>query len=126
VIRNAVIHVINEQPLMADLFGVPSAEDLTLVCTNLRTMNGKRPVFADHIDSVFVFPYAHIRFVEIPAASVATGDASAALAELAALSASTGNGNGAGDSQVAPPAPEPEPEADLEIDEDFLRRIREV
>jgi hypothetical protein len=125
VIRNAVIHVINEQPLMADLFGVPSAEDLTLVCTNLRTMNGKRPVFADHIDSVFVFPYAHIRFLEIPPGSATTGDATAGLADLAALGASTGNGNGAGQSPAAAPPP-PEPEPDLEIDEDFLRRIREV
>ena len=27
---------------------------------------------------------------------------------------------------AAPPPPEPEPEPDLEIDEDFLRRIREA
>ncbi len=105
-IRNAVIHVLNEQPLLADLYELPSATDLGLLCTNLRTMNSKRPVFADHIESVFFFPYLHIRFVEIPPGAT-------------------------GAPQLAPPEeaqaePEAEPEADLEIDEDFLRRIREV
>ena len=113
-IRNAVIHVINEQPLLADLFNVPSAEDLTLVCTNLRTMNGKRPLFADHLESIFVFPYTHIRFVEIhPGATASAGD----------VPATTGSSTPV--PEAAPP-PEPEPEPDLEIDEDFLRRIREV
>jgi hypothetical protein len=114
VIRNAVIHVINEQPLMADLFDVPSAADLTLVCTNLRTMNGKRPVFADHLESIFIFPYSHIRFVEIPPG--ATG-----APEVPATS-----GSATPIPPAAPPPPEPEPEKELEIDEDFLRRIREV
>jgi hypothetical protein len=65
-IRNAVIHILNEQPLLADLFEVPASTDVSLVCTNLRTMNGSRPVFADHVESTFVFPFDHIRFVEIP------------------------------------------------------------
>ena len=102
-IRNAVIHLLNEQPLLADLYATPLAADQGLLCTNLRMMNGKRPVFADHIHSMFFFPYQNIRFVEIHPTDP----------EALAL-----------------PAPEhaasEEPEADLEIDEDFLRRIREV
>ena len=109
-IRNAVIHILNEQPLLADLPDVPTSADVNLVCTNLRTMNGSRPVFADHIDSMFIFPFDHIRFVEIPPG--ADGSRAAAAAE----------------ETVAAPAPPPEAEdeADLEIDEDFLRRVREV
>ena len=34
-------------------------------------MNGKRPVFVDDQHSIFFFPYLHIRFVEIPPASLA-------------------------------------------------------
>jgi hypothetical protein len=110
VIRNAVIHIQNEQPLLADLFDVPSSTDVSLVCTNLRTMNGSRPVFADHTDSTFIFPFDHIRFVEIP--PEADGSRVAAAGEETA---------------AAPePPPEAEDEADLEIDEDFLRRVREV
>jgi len=44
VIRDVVLHMNNEQPLLADLFEAPSPGDVGLRCTNLRTMNGKRPV----------------------------------------------------------------------------------
>lgn len=106
-IRDAVIHMNNEQPLLADLYAMPSPADVALLCTRLRTLNGKRPVFADNVNSVFLFPLAHIRFVEIPPGSTeeASGDALAL---------------GAGDQQ------EPAREAELEIDEDLLRRIREA
>jgi hypothetical protein len=108
-IRNAVVHIHNEQPLLADLYEMPKALDQGLLCTNLRTLDGKRPVFIDRSDSVFFFPYLHIRFVEFP--SVSTG-----LPELEAPEAA----------EERRAAEEPEAEADEEIDEDFLRRIREV
>ena len=113
-IRNAVIHIMNEQPLLADLFEAPAPGDVGLRCTNLRTLNGKRPVFVDDMASIFFFPYLHIRFVEIPSGAVTGSDPSMALDQVR-----TGAANAS-----PPPAPEPEPE--LEIDEDFLRRIREV
>jgi hypothetical protein len=104
----------NEQPMLADLFEAPSPGDVGLRCTNLRTLNGKRPIFVDDMASIFFFPYLHIRFVEIPPGAVTGSDQSMAmdLAEAAAVNRT--------------PPPEPEPEPDLEIDEDFLRRIREV
>jgi hypothetical protein len=108
VIRNAVVHLLNEQPLLADLFEMPKPLDQGLLCTNLRTMDGKRPVFVDRLESTFFFPYLHIRFVEIVPAS-------GAIAEVAAPAEA-----------ARAPAPEPEPDEDLELDEDFLRRIREV
>lgn len=113
-IRNAVIHIMNEQPLLADLFEAPAPGDVGLRCTNLRTLNGKRPVFVDDSASIFFFPYLHIRFVEIPAGAVTGSDPSMSVGFAEAVAAVP----------VAAPAPEPEP--DLEIDEDFLRRIREV
>lgn len=113
-IRNAVIHIMNEQPLLADLFEAPSPGDVGMRCTNLRTLDGKRPVFVDDLASIFFFPYLHIRFVEIPPGAMAgSGDRGSAmvLADVAA---------------AQQPVEEPEPEPELEIDEDFLRRIREV
>ncbi|MEX2183153.1 MAG: hypothetical protein WEC14_01795 [Chloroflexota bacterium] len=110
-IRNAVLHIMNEQPMLADLYEMPAAGDVGLRCTNLRTLNGKRPVFVDDSMSVFFFPYLHLRFVEILPASLSdTG-----LPVAAATDERPAAGEG--------PA---EVEADLEIDEDFLRRIREV
>ena len=80
-------------------------------------MNGKRPVFVDDIKSIFFFPYLHIRFVEIPPGAISGTDATMDLLVEAEADADEAPRN-------QPPAPEVE--ADLEIDEDFLRRIREV
>jgi hypothetical protein len=103
-VRNAVLHMANDQPLVADLFGVPQPGDTGLLCTNLRTLAGKRPIFADDSRSTFFFPWTQIRFLEI--LPVAGGPA---LLEAPASGA------------VAPP-----PEIDLEIDEDFLKRVRDA
>jgi hypothetical protein len=113
VIRNAVLHIINEQPLLCDLFELPEAADVALRCTNLRNLDGKRPIFIDDSASVFIFPYLHIRFVEVPAVSAAeTG-----LPVQVPVAASVGA------PQAAASADE---DGELEIDEDFLRRIRDV
>jgi hypothetical protein len=114
VIRNAVLHLNNEQPLLADLFDLPAPADVGLRCTNLRALNGKRPVFVDDSASVFFFPYLHIRFVEIPPAAV-SGELDLPMPVGAAV-----DGASPDDPLAA------EAEEDLEIDEDFLRRIREV
>jgi hypothetical protein len=74
-------------------------------------LDGKKPIFIDHADSVFVFPYLNIRFIEILA------------------SAATGMPETPGDDRSVPAGDgidEGEAEADLELDEDFLRRIRDV
>ena len=92
----AVVHILNDQPIVVDVVETPKPSDIALICTNVRTLDGKRPVFIDHVDSTFVLPYAQIRFVEIP-----TGSTSA---------------------EVEAPAEAEE----LEIDEDFLRRIRDA
>ena len=112
-IRNAVIHIANEQPLLADLYEMPTSADVSLVCTNIRMLDGKKPIFVDHSNSVFVFPYATIRFLEIMAAS-ATGLEGATSGDDLVPVESNGHAAAPGD------------DVDLELDEDFLRRIREV
>ncbi len=112
-IRNVVLHLNGEQPLLADLYEAPSPGDVGLRCTNLRSMNGKRPVFVDDSKSVFFFPYLHMRFLEIPPGAISGSDGAVAVSDDA-------------DDRATERPPEPEPEAELEIDEEFLRRIREV
>ena len=125
VIRNACIHINNEQPLLADLFAMPDPRDLALVCTNLRSMNGSRPVFVDATDSVFVFPYSHIRFVEVPAAAAdRPADAAPDRATAARIPHRPESVEAVHSVKVA--VPPDGTDAELEIDEDFLRRIREV
>ena len=98
----AILHLLNDQPLAVDLVEMPSPADVTVICTNLRTIDGKKPVFIDFATSTFAFPMAAIRFVEI----LRTGEDGERMAVVATDEAS-------------------EPE-DLEIDEDFLRRVREA
>ena len=126
-IRNAVIHLAGEQPLQADLFDRPAPGDVGLVCTNVRDMTGKRPVFIDDSRSIFLFPYHQIRFLEILPGSDGPPGLDAGSAEsrgLAARRQGLGPPDQAPSSAAAPEAAEAEGE--LEIDEDFLRRIREV
>ena len=103
-IRNVVIHMQGEQPLLADIQSLPSASDACIVCTNLRTTSGKRPTFVDRVDSWFLFPLVHVRFVEMPPDSLAAE-------EFPALEPGDGR---------------PAETDELEVDEDFLRRIREA
>ena len=104
---------------------------MAVLCTNLRELNGKRPVFADHIDSVFLFPLIHLRFIEMAAGTIGeTGEVRHDSAP-----APRDDRDGADEHPrlpagavvaATPPAPTPEPESDLDIDEDFLRRVRDV
>ncbi len=112
-ITNAVIHITSEQPLVADLFEMPTSADVTLRCTNLRTLNGQRPVFADDQDSIFIFPWILIRFLEIPPTAQEGGERRVMVGARARPGRPS---DGTAD----------ENEPDLEIDEDFLRRIRDV
>ncbi len=105
-IRNAFLHLLGEQPLLMDMPEEPGPTDTVLVCTNLRNTNGKRPHFVEDGDATFIFPYAQIRFVEIPSRNAApTGSAAATGAES---------------------SPAGRDEEVLELDEDFLRRVRDV
>ena len=106
-LRGAVIHLNNEQPVVADLFEYPTARDVAVLCTNVRTQDGKRPIFIDQSDSVFVIPLAYVRFIELPRSSP--------------------GGDGAGrDSSRGRSAPTAPAEEEIEIDEDFLRKIRDA
>ena len=132
-IRNVVVHIANEQPLMADLFDMPSPGDVALVCANLRSLNGTRPVFIDDIASYFIFPLTFIRFVEIPQASLAEAgideDWVPARAAAVAPDARPVQPRPAGPPAVRRPAPGSAPtgpEPELEIDEDFLKRVRDI
>ncbi len=137
-IRNVVVHLANEQPLLADLFDMPGPGDLALICTNLRTMNGTRPVFADDSSSFFVFALSFIRFVEIPPASQLEAGLDVETLEARTFAGPPDRGRAAAPPRPSgppavrpgdagrPPATKPAAEPELEIDEDFLKRVRDI
>ena len=111
-IRDVVLHINSEQPLRADLFELPEGDTVLLRCTNVRTLNGTKPIFIDDLSSIIFFPMLHLRFIEI-------------------LPAPDGNGHlalGPGEERVPGEAgiAKHDLEEDLQIDEDFLRRVRDA
>ena len=112
-IRNVVIHFEGELPVVADLRALPGPTDISLLCTNMRTIDGKRPTFIDQTKSWFLIPVSVVRFIEMPS------DALEMTAE---------------GPDVRPAASEEDREAlpaleaslDVEPDESLLQRIRDI
>lgn len=105
-IPGVIIHLINELPIIVDIDDLPSGGDRSIRCTNVRTVDGKRPAFIHDRNATFVFPMSVIRLIEAPA------DASLAGAES--------------DEYEPKPLALPPPAVDEEPDEDLLARIRSV
>ena len=134
-IRNVVIHLQNEQPLLADLYGIPNPTDVGLVCTNLRMMDGKRPIFIDEIAATFFFPYHVMRFLEVPPGELAqhqaSGGAGPSFATAGPVVTQAGDDTrlpvvvGGADDGAGEPDLE-NLEIELDIDEDFLQRVRDI
>ena len=110
-IRDVVLHLGNEQPLIVDLFETPTPSDVSVICTNVRTMTGTKPIWIDHGASIFFFPLAIIRFIEIHSGAE----------EALGLVVEAGAVRGSGEPGAAATT-----EPDLEIDEEFLRRVRDI
>jgi len=106
VIPSVIIHLINDLPVVADIDELPSGADRNIRCTNVRTVDGKRPNFIHDRNSTFVFPMSVIRVIEAPQAGSETSQDIEAREPLIAL--------------APPQAPDEEP------DEDLLARIRSV
>ena len=132
-IRNVILHLHGELPMKADIESLPTAADAGLLCTNLRTLEGRKPISTEFLDSVFLLPYNAIRFIEIPRASIGgvAGDTDIPIgpAQIPAGAATAPDDTvivTPPPASTARPAPEDEALEDLEPDEDLLRRIREA
>ena len=128
--------------MLADLYSLPANWDVAVLCTNLRELNGKRPVFADHIESDFLFPLLHLRFIEMaPGTIEGSGEVRSdghpvRRDRVAALDGASSEDGAGADERPRLPAGAPmstsatgeTPDAgsDLDIDEDLLRRVRDV
>jgi hypothetical protein len=133
VITNVIIHLMNELPVMVDLEHLPVGGDGNVRCTNVRTVDGKRPQFVHDRNGVFIFPMNMIRLIEAPPGALGeqslsvpgqTHPAHPALPPGADLAAGA-----TGDTALVP-VEQPEEELpdsfDEEPDEDLLARIRSV
>jgi hypothetical protein len=141
-LRDVVVHILNEQPIVVDLASEPTPSDVALICRNLRTLNGKKPVFVDKSDSTFILPLAAVRFLEIHhesieahevelaaqrASEMATADVEFASSALARLDWHTGAepDRFPGPHELGPVDASGGTDPD-ELDGELLRRIREA
>ena len=69
VIKSVIVHLANELPILVDLLEAPSPTAQSVRCTNVRTVDGKRPSFVHDPKSTFVLPWHLIRLMEVPAAA---------------------------------------------------------
>lgn len=135
-IRNVILHLIGELPMKADIESLPTAADAGLLCTNLRTMEGRKPISTEYLDSVFLLPYHAIRFIEIPRSSIHAAGLDADLPPApVALPAEAGAISAEDRVLITPPptatgvtgrSSEEEALEHLEPDAELLRRIREA
>ena len=110
-ISGVTIHLANDLPVVVDLEEMPGPGDRMIRCTNVRTIDGKRPPFVHERTSTFLLPLHMVRVIEVPQMSDGTALARQADEDLYAAS-----------HQV-----EPEPETDDdEAEEDLLARIRQI
>ena len=135
-IRNVILHLQGELPMKADIESLPTAADAGLLCTNLRTLEGRKPISTEFLDSVFLLPYNVIRFIEIPRESIHSAGLDADLprgaVELPAEAEFVPGGTPV--IVTPPPTPAPGPEQrvedeaieNLEPDAELLRRIRDA
>jgi hypothetical protein len=60
-----LIHIHNEDPILADLDELPNPTDNFLQVTNLRRRDGKDVHFADPAAVALIFPWHRIVFLEV-------------------------------------------------------------
>ncbi|MEP7378497.1 MAG: hypothetical protein ABI725_02945 [Chloroflexota bacterium] len=109
-IKGVVVHLANELPILVDLYEAPEPHAQSVRCTNVRTVDGKRPTFVHDPTATFVFPWHQIRLIEMPPAPTAAETADKRVVVI-------------DQPELPPPLPEPLGE---EPDEDLLARIRSV
>ena len=112
-IRNVVIHFEGELPVVADLNAVPGPTDVSLLCTNMRTIDGKRPTFIERKESWFLIPVSVVRFIEMPADAM----------EMAAEGPDVRPAASESDRESLPAL---EASVDVEPSEELLQRIRDI
>jgi hypothetical protein len=118
VIKRVIVHIANELPIMVDLFEAPGPTASSVRCTNVRTVDGKRPSFIHDPRSTFLLPWHVIRLMEVPAGAVATPDVDGRIVVSDAVEP-------VGHEPEPPEDPEPAL-LDEEPDEDLLARIRSI
>ena len=109
VITGIIIHLANDLPIMVDMEELPATTDRMVRCTNVRTVDGKRPPFVHDRHSTYILPLGMVRTIEVPNQNASPDRPE----EETRTSYQTGSG--------------PQPDVtEEESEEDLLARIRQI
>jgi hypothetical protein len=109
VLTGVIVHLENDLPVLVDLEDLPGPTDSILRCTNVRTIDGKRPAFVHDRRSTFLLPMKIVRLIEVPE-----------ISDSSDVAVQDGD-------EPMPQGHEPELDpVDEDADEDLLARIRSI
>ncbi len=60
-----LIHVANEDPILADVEELPAATDQAVICSNIRRRDGKDVHYVDAQAVTFMIPWHRIMMLEV-------------------------------------------------------------
>jgi hypothetical protein len=60
-----MIHLVNEDPILAEMEELPGPSDRSITCTNLRRRDGKEIHYITPEAISFIFPWHRISFIEV-------------------------------------------------------------
>lgn len=63
--RSVIIHLSNEDPVLADMEEMPSPTATTITFTNPRTRDGKNIKWVTAGATMFIFPLWRVNFIEL-------------------------------------------------------------
>ncbi len=62
---SVILHLPNEDPLLAEMEELPKAGDTNVILSNLRKRDGSRVGYVDSDAERFIFPWHRITFIEV-------------------------------------------------------------
>ena len=63
--HTVLIHLLNEDPVMAEMDGLPDPNSFYIICTNPRRRDGKSLHYITPEAVSFIFPWNRITFIEV-------------------------------------------------------------
>lgn len=63
--KTVILHITNEDPILADMEELPDPKAVYFQCSNLRKRDGKPVTYIERGVKTVMFPWSRINFVEV-------------------------------------------------------------
>ena len=69
-----ILHMLNEDPIMAQMEALPDSQATNIVCSEIRRRDGKAVHFLNHGVTTVIFPMHRVHFIEVMATEAERGE----------------------------------------------------